>query len=275
MEILPKTNLDFDGLADSVAGRFFEDGTELNQGVIDVAEKLDLNPEEVRRLVEKTNTIATVKMLRSTRDKKSELNLADFDEVKKSTHPDGVDEDEDVADEEKTASERRVFDSLPDTRNTDRYNDIFANYFDKYIVTSEKTASSEKPRNYLTEIFNYEKSIQELSRKKTASELKIQDDLDFIISEFSRWNSPDFNKFANEAVTLHGNIATAPLTKIAEYLGEDNEFEEVSYVVDDGDRILEKIGSVIEGLTSIIEDNKQIEAAKKSLDDTWELAKGR
>ena len=262
MEILPRTDLNFDKLADDVSGGFYEDGTPLNEGVIKVAKDLQLNPEQTRRLVERTNTLATVKLVKTAKDKKAEIKLADFEEVRQVTHPSRPKETV------KTASDQGdVPRSFPNLRAAERFRGI-------QFPTLEKKASA-PAENHLSTIFQEEKRIQELTRQKLATELQVQDSLDYIISEFSKWQTPDFQKFACEAITLHGEIAAPALTKIAEYIGEPADFEKVAYAIDDSQILLEKVGNIVSGLNSVITTNHSLLEARNNLDTTWKKAKGQ
>ncbi len=97
------TSVPFQELADKIARAFIEDGVDLEDGVVREAKARDLTPEEIKRLVEKSNTAASVLYLRSSGDKKGTFTLASVSGVLGKTHPDEEDEEEEG--EEKTASE--------------------------------------------------------------------------------------------------------------------------------------------------------------------------
>lgn len=264
MEFLPNTSIDFDGLADQVSSDFFNQGTTLNSGVIKVAQQRQFNPEQVKRLVEKTNTQATVKMLKSTLDKKAELNLADYSEVIQVTHP--------VTPQEKTASEvvapKEVLWQLPNTRK-DKYT-----LRDLPIPAIEKRASeTNKSKEICATLFKLEKEAEELKLKKMALELGIQDNLDFIVSEFSKWGAPEFSKVADESLTIYGNDVLPILNKVAAYLEEPSEFNKVAYVIDDNQPILEKVGMSLKGIKDLISINNDINSLSEKIACTQKEAK--
>ena len=87
MLLMPRTNIDFQGLADRIASDFLEKGTPLEDGIVSEAKRRSMKPEEVKRLVEKTNTACSIKMMRSSDDKKRVFALASKDSVLAKTHP--------------------------------------------------------------------------------------------------------------------------------------------------------------------------------------------
>ena len=260
MMILPKTDLDFDKLAQEVADRFFTGDLPLTAGVAKTATRLQLNPEQTRRLVEKTNTFATVRMLKTAQDRKAEFELANTDKVLEQTHF------KEVGTGEKTASLKGDIPiQLPNRRTNPKLN--------KVALPSLQKTAGEKPENPLLGIFKAEKTLSETKQKKLAAELKVQDRLDFLISEFSKYRGPDFPKFASEAATLYGEQAESVLTKIAEYLGEDDSFEKVAYVVNDQNPLLEKLADALDGLQQIVSLGAEIEEARETLEKNWSTAK--
>jgi len=260
MNILPKTDLDFDQLAGKVTESFFSGESSLTDGVIKVAQDLELNPEQTRRLVEKTNTIATVRMLKTAQDRKAEFALAGVDEVLNKTHSDK--EDLEIS---KEASEQAGPAFFPNRRKDRRFEQVS-------FPRLEKVAS-EAPENPLPAIFRLERDLAALKQEKLASELKAQDGLDFLISEFSKYKSPDFSKFAGEAVTLFGETAELVLPKMAEYLNEKPDLEKVAYVVDDSTVLLQKFAGVVNDIHRIAELGSEIGETQQKLENSWRAAK--
>lgn len=86
MDIMKSTGVDFSGLAEKISSDFLERGTPLADGIVAQAKRLSLKPEEVRRLVEKTNTACSIKVMRSSDDKKKQFELADKNAVLAETH---------------------------------------------------------------------------------------------------------------------------------------------------------------------------------------------
>ena len=99
------TSVPFQELADKIARAFIEDGVDLEDGVVREAKARDLTPEEIKRLVEKSNTAASVLYLRSSGDKKGTFTLASVSGVLGKTHPGEADDDKEEEEVEKTASE--------------------------------------------------------------------------------------------------------------------------------------------------------------------------
>jgi hypothetical protein len=262
--ILPKSNIDFDQLANTVANQFLVDGVALTDGVIKTATDLQLNPEQIKRLVERSNVFATVGFIKAASDKKAEFALADTEKVLFATH---ADDTASIKKEACNVSDIPV--SLPDCRDR-AYDDGILK--EAYTLETKETPKKE---NRLSMIFNLEKHATELLNIKMATELQIQDNIDFIISEFSKWKAPDFSKFASESMTVYGSKAAPILKKIAAYIDEDVDLEKVSYVVDDTDTLLVKMGEVIDGLVKVIEVTSDISRAQSELQSTWDDVKGK
>ena len=87
MLILPATDVNFQALAENIAADFFAKGTPLCAGIVKTAKEHSFTPEEVRRLVEKTNTAASIHLLKTAEDKKSSFTLAQPELVLRQTHP--------------------------------------------------------------------------------------------------------------------------------------------------------------------------------------------
>ena len=255
--ILPQSQIPFDKLAEEASGALFSDGTTLNDSVVKIAQRERLNPEEVKRLVEKANTFATLTLLKSAADKKAEIFLADPDKVLELTH---FSKSDDAV--EKTASS---FFSIPDLRTTERIKDIKLHPgMDKIAASIEKKASAR-------ESFILSKKIEELNRTKLATEIKVKDSLDFIISEFSKFRSPDFSKFAEEVYTIYGEPSIPVLQKIAKITRDTlcEELEKVATIIDDTTPILRKYAAVNEGIVNIIMLDSEITQTKKELSNFW------
>lgn len=251
--ILESSKVDFQGLADKITNDYYENNRDLLGKVIEVAKDKKLNPEEIKRLTEKVNTFAVVKLLKNSDDKKATIPLVDHTAVLEATHPE--DSEEQVQDTQvKVASE------LPNTRRKKEVT----------FPTLEKTAQEKK--KVLPEIFKIETELTKLSNEKVALENSIQDNVDYIISEFYKWNSPDFSKFASEAYTLKGEDAKPVLNKMAKYLNEKIELDTLPYI-DDTKDILNKFASVIDGIEKLSNIEVRREEYKSKLDELWKEAR--
>ncbi len=254
--ILDATKVDFPKLASQIAEDYFTDGTSLTEGVVKVAKQYSFNPEEIKRLSEKTNTHAVVRMLKTAEDKKGTIPVVDYKAVLTQTHP-----TETPYEVVKLASTNF---EIPYTRKNTKLEK----------VAFQKLASPEpKQERILPEIFKKEKEIQDLNQEKIAAEISTQDNIDFIISEFYKYNAPNFSKFAAEAYAMVGKKSKLLLNKMAEYLKvkeKDTNFEkqarDLTYV-DDSDPLLKRFETVITNLTKIA----HLETKKKDLQGELEL----
>lgn len=107
MLILPVTEVNFQAYADNIAGDFFGNGTPLADGIVKVAKDMEFTPEEVKRLVEKTNTAASLHLLKSASDRKATFTLAKLEQVLQRVFP---------VDEEPLAKTASVYTGIPETR---------------------------------------------------------------------------------------------------------------------------------------------------------------
>ena len=254
--LLESSNRDFQKLADKITSDFFNHERPLLDKTIEEARAEELNPEEVKRLSEKVNTNAVVKLLKNSEDKKSSIPLVDYTAVLAVTHPE--EREEDTGSQVKTASL-----DLPNTREKKSIKNI-------EFPTLEKAA--QERRKVLPEIFKAETELQKVANEKVALESKVQDNVDYIVSEFYKWRSPDFSKFASEAYTLKGEDAKPVLNKMASYLETDVDYTEVPYV-DDSDKLIAKFAEVIDGIKKLSTLQLQKDEYKEKLDNLWREAK--
>lgn len=82
----------------------------IEDGVVKLAVAQDMTPEEVRRLVEKSNTAASILFLKNAQDKKASFKLASVEDVLSRAHP----EMDDAVEETAPVTETRS--SLPKSR---------------------------------------------------------------------------------------------------------------------------------------------------------------
>jgi len=234
MLIMPSTDVNFQVLAENITNDFFTNGTALADGVVKVAKEHSFTPEEVTRLVEKTNTAASLHLLKTATDKKATFTLAQPELVLRQTHP---------ANEprEKAAS----YKGIPFTRKTRQSPPLL-----KAAASNESETPDIKPMQAL---FVVRKALDERKRQKVASELKVQDRVDYLASEFNVWNGPDFGKFANDCMLLFGSKARPVLTGLAKYLQAPlaKTAEDVDFIDDRTDHV-QAMREICSGLEDIV-----------------------
>lgn len=265
MLVMPATNKDFQGMAKAIADEFFTKGVSLEDGIVQVAVEQELTPEEVKRLVEKTNTTASIQMLRTAEDKKSTFDLAVTESVLNRTHPKG--------DEEAQEEAPSPYQGLPQTRDEAD---------EKMLEEEEKTASEAAPVSHAqagipklaSKLFKARRMLEEAKREKFASEMKIRDNIDHIISEFSVQNSTFFPKFAADAMSLYGSTAETVLVHIAEYLGESMPLEKSAGIIDDRLPLLKVMGDTCERIEKLAQQEAELEELAKSVEEYNRMALG-
>ena len=264
--ILPTTNINFGSLADQATSTFFNNpGTTLKDEVIKIAKQNNLNPEEIKRLVEHTNISTTKKVLASVKDRRAEFEVVDSKEVLASTHEISSTQPEDSMNKE--ASLVQDFSELVTAREKSfkKTSSILEQYKERF----KKQASSEgtsTDKAILNTFFSLKKEKSELELKKMASEILVKDTIDFLISEFSKYYPPDFNKFASESYTLFGNSVVPILNSIKDYLSprqrvtdtNSYSFDKVAYVIDDSDKLLKKMAVLKDAMIDLVAVNKRL-----------------
>jgi hypothetical protein len=255
---LDQTTKDFDKLAEEAANSFLTEGTPLSDAVVKVASRESLNPVEIQRLVEKSNTASSVKMLQASLDKKAEFNLADYDEVLNRVYNSSETSSEQV----KTASVNDTW-AFPSVRFAQEQAQANVQF-----PVLEKVAS-ERPEPPRKQIFALTQRVETLQREKLAAEMKIQERADFLISEFSRMRGPDFGKFASEAYTIHGAKSAPLLQGLARNLRESTDFAKTAGLIDDTTKLHQAFGVAQTTLESLIKVGTELGRVKAELDEAW------
>jgi len=246
---LPTNKKDFDKLAQEVVAGFLV-GESLAEGTVKVAGQQQLNPEEVRRLVEKANVTATVSMLKIATDKQVEFALADFDQVVALTHPAKAPEGPDL---DKAAS--HIPTRIPDMYKADSDAVTFKS-------DMQKTASEDKPVS-AGDVFRCRQKIEALVQEKTAAEMATLKGIEALACEFEYFNGPDFTKFACDAYTLDGDKARPVIETLARMLNCPAKVEKVAGIVDDTTKLLRKYAQVQDGLASIVDAQSRLLIARQ------------
>lgn len=73
-------------LAKEVVGDFMQKGASLDEGIAKVAERDNLNTDEIKRLVEASNTLTWLKTVKPQMDKTAEFSVASYDGVMSKIH---------------------------------------------------------------------------------------------------------------------------------------------------------------------------------------------
>lgn len=253
---LPKTTIDFDKIASMAAAEFFTNKTPLTDTVAKLAAANNLNPSECRRLTEKANTQAVLRLLQSSKDKKSEIELANPEAVLIRTH-----NTETTPAQVKTASF-----SFPETRRKP----LQASFgvFEKMASTlAQEPVKKQIPLATQRMLLANEKG--RLSVEKLKQETKAKDGLDFLISEFSKYRGPNFSSFAREAKALHGAKVVPVLKAMSSALGEKLSLDKVAGVIDDTTQLHSVCTSVIGSLVKLAEVEQQLGTVSRCLESKY------
>jgi glutamyl/glutaminyl-tRNA synthetase len=259
---LPTSKINFDALADTATSHFFNNpGASLKDQVVKLATDNNLNPEEIKRLVEKTNISATKKVLASVKDRRAEVELVDSSDILQSTHSSPEMKEPEM---EKSASLREDFMAVADSKKAaySQATEVLNSFKQQFKKEASENPYRQQKEN-LQVFFKERAEKSKLQMDKMAQELQVKNDIDYLISEFSKYYPPDFNKFANEAYTLHGDTVLPILRSMKAYLeprtkNMASDFEKVAGVIDDRTVLLTKIAAVKDTLISLVSINKRL-----------------
>lgn len=257
MLIMPATDVNFQALAENIANDFFSNGTPLSDGIVKTAKEHGFTPEEVTRLVEKTNTAASIHLLKTAEDKKGTFTLAQLGMVLRETHP--------TEEAEKTAS---VYTGIPHTRRSE--------------TALEKAASVAEPVSYdepvtaAQAVFTLRRALDEKKLEKLALEQKVQDGIDYLASEFNTWNGPDFSKYAAECRRVYGRKCEPVLQGLSRYLRADlTKTAGCDDIVDDTTPNMQAMRNICSGLENLIKLGSEIGKLEARLDTVWQALRSR
>ena len=258
MLLMPANDIDFKAFASTVVDEHERTGKGIEDCLVEAAEKRKLTPEEIRRLVEKTNTELALRHLRGA-DKKDTFALASYDQVMKRIY---VNEEADAKSDadgvEKTAS-------LPNTR-TKPIEDIPLSLGGQVKVAEQQVVNS-------SDFFQLRKQYEAAKLEKMAIENRLNGNLRWLEQAFRGREAPDLNKFASDATALLGNSAALVGMHLAVALGKDGlQKEAASQFVDDTTEHMQRMRAVCEDMQALLKQaalvldyEKVIAAGKEAL----------
>lgn len=255
MLLMPANDIDFKAFASTVVDEHERTGKGIEDCLVEAAEKRKLTPEEIRRLVEKTNTELSLRHLRGE-NKKDTFALASYDQVMKRTY---INEEADAdSDVEKTAS-------LPNTR-TKPIKDIPLSLGGQVKVAEQQVVNS-------SDFFQLKKQYEAAKLEKMALENRLNDNLKWLANAFQGRDAPDFGKFAADAVALLGNSAAFVNRHLSLVLGQKPLSKKAaSAYVDDTSEHMQRMRAVCEDMQALLKQaalvldyEKVIAAGKEAL----------
>lgn len=210
MILLPSNSIDFKALAVKVADEHSSTGKSIEDCLVEAAEDKSLTPEEVKRLVEKTNTELSLRHLRGD-NKKDSFELANSGDVLVRTHgtSHGNKDDGDLDGEEKDADIEKTGSMLPHTRKSRHHHvkDIFPRVGQMKIAEQKVFRSSD--------YFALKREYEDAKLRKVATESRLLDNLSWLVGALQKRDAPDFGKFASEALLTCGMDACPVLDHLA------------------------------------------------------------
>jgi len=269
--ILPSTKVDFNKLAEEVTTSFFKEQEPLKKCIVTVASKEQLNPNEVQRLVELANIKATLKMLAASTDKTVEFDLANYNDVLSEIMESSEVSEESSKDTNEGKSTEPI--DIPNFTEKDRM-DKRPSLFDLFGVKKpEEPEKKDTPQHVI--IMRLKKQAEELTQEKIASEIRVYDEYDYLVSEFSKLRSPDFNKFASDCAAVYGDRIIPVIDSLSKDIKQSyiiKEAEDIS-VVDDTLPVMKSVDRIVTNLTKVANLDTKIEHCQTALEENKKITK--
>lgn len=258
MLVLPVTEVNFQAYADNIAGDFFGNGTPLADGIVKAAKELEFTPEEVKRLVEKTNTAASLHLLKSASDRKATFTLANLEQVLQRVFP---------ADGEPLAKAASVYTGIPATCIARR---------DFAKAAAEEPVQRREARRDIDGFAALSTINRELDARrleKISREGAVQDRLNCLCQNFIKRDISQFQKFASECAALYGEKCLPVLDGIARYLRVPLNKTAAAGFVDDTASEFGMVREICDSLGRIIKLGEEIDHLEKLANGIWEGVK--
>lgn len=257
MNILPTNDTDFKHLASVVVDEHYKTGDSIEDCIVACAEKHELTPGEVRRLVEKTNTELSLRHL-GGEDKKGEFALAKCDNVLKRTHSTKTD----TPDEEKTASL-----VLPNTR---KHKTVSTFFTPGQVKTAEEKVFDQG--DYFALVKQYEKA----KLTKMATENRVLDNLTWLTAALEKKGAPSLSKLASDATALYGKQVQPILKQLMKAQGVTKMYKQASdsTVINDTTEYMTRLKDTCLGLQSLVKEAGRISNMEKLISATKNILGG-
>lgn len=268
MILLPSNSIDFKALAVKVADEHSSTGKSIEDCLVEASDDKNLTPEEVKRLVEKTNTELSLRHLRGD-NKKDSFELANSKDVLARTHSISQDDkDGDPDGEEKDADIEKTGSLLPHTRKSrhHRVTDIFPR------VGQMKTAEQKVFRS--SDYFALKREYEDAKLRKVATESRLLDNLSWLVGALQKRNALDFGKFASEALLTCGMDACPVLDHLARAACLKEE-PKLAYekVVDDTSEYMHRMINICTDLHVLTKQAERLKRFEKVLDASRQAIK--
>ncbi|MCB5270504.1 MAG: hypothetical protein LHW56_01510 [Candidatus Cloacimonetes bacterium] len=255
---LEATSRNFDRLGEEAVSLMDRSGVTLTDAVVQIAKREKLNPVEIERLVQRANTAATLQVLGSEHGGSVEFELAEYKPVMTHLYPKQPEGSKtSTGTSVKTAGEIPL--ELPNLRRRAQVQEHKVQ-----LPILEKTAQENTPP-LQRQVFQAAHKVESLRQEKLACELRIQQGLDYLLSEFSKVRCPDFGKFAAETYSLHGKGALPVLTSLAQALREPQDFSKTAAIIDDRTELHTQFKGILSGLMSLVKVAKDFTEATLTL----------
>tara|TARA_Y100000593_G_C4281536_1_gene323058 strand:- start:479 stop:1270 length:792 start_codon:yes stop_codon:yes gene_type:complete len=179
---------------------------DLNKAVAEISKKADLNPEEINRMVELTNTVQQLHLFKTSEDKTSEFEVADPKIVKELIYGEEV---------RKEASSRDEFSSLSKVASTSYSGKVKGTYSDYPVDRNELVKEA------YDNIKRLDLLLEEVMDSKNSAENEYFSSIIKLAEDLDKHTSEKFSEFEINATNSLGEVA-APYLDALEKLAKVN-----------------------------------------------------
>lgn len=220
---------DFENLADEVVANFIEKKSSLNSSILKLAQDKDLNPDQIKRLVEMANTKTFLKLFKDNprEDQNVDFDVADANGILKNFYNEGSPNTVKITKITITSNVPSSFDEeFPDMMRGN--NEVIEHTEDDSTEsdndTTKEAAKKCSKKDTQKQVMKLRKVAEELMNRVYESEHCYQEKLDKLASDFCKIYGPDYSTFEKEAVIRYGDedkFAKHALNDIRRYIRWD------------------------------------------------------
>ena len=215
-------NEDYETITKQVSDAFIKEGTPLNDSILKVAETHDLNPDQIKRLVEGSNVKTFLGMYKDARAKEEDtkFDVADAESIL-SKYYSGTKTASALVEEPASDSYINDFDTdLPDMAHQ-KYRPDTGDGLDYEKVAEEVST----PRRDVA-VFRLRKVAEDFKVRIFEEEHEYVEKLEKMAERFRPDYGPNYEEFEKEARGFHGNSVDQALLDLRSLLGKGTELEE-------------------------------------------------
>lgn len=211
---------DYNKIARDIVDKFMKQATTLEDGVVNRANDMELNPDQIKNLVHAANTLAHLALMdqKADGDKVVEFDPADPDVVMKRIYIKVVKSPESASAPVSSSASSSMVDHI-----SDMFGDVPKSDSAAGMLPNPDAAPAEEenqPRRSVL-IMRIQKVAEELNNQKREAAWQYKDQLDKLASDFASLYGPQFEEFEKDAFDVYGEGALPLLADLRRCLRMD------------------------------------------------------